>query len=230
MNEPTISVVVFGKNNENIIGKMLESVKSFANEILYMDTGSTDKTLEIAKKYTDKIYYENMINRKNSDCRNFLNKEAKSKWTLFMDTDEVATKNFASEVKLFLKQIETMPQIHHVYFKLIDLVYDEKHMLSTPKFHPFLYHPRLALRDYAEWKGNRHETYIGTGEGVFWSIFAYVHYNLINVPRLRTKLLSDNGLFCKYNEEDDRNSTDEDVLKRFIGKSIIAEVPKEIIW
>jgi glycosyltransferase involved in cell wall biosynthesis len=45
------------KNEELILEKSLESIKSIADEIIITDTGSTDKTVEIAKKFTNKIYH-----------------------------------------------------------------------------------------------------------------------------------------------------------------------------
>ena len=43
------------KNEELILEKSLQSIKSIADEIIITDTGSTDKTVEIAKKFTNKI-------------------------------------------------------------------------------------------------------------------------------------------------------------------------------
>lgn len=233
MIEPTISTVIFGRNNEDTIEKLLRSIVSFSNEILYMDTGSTDKTLGIVRQYTPRIYIvENMQYRNNANYRNFLNAESTSKWTLFCDTDEVVTKRFANEVKGFLKQLEDKPSIHHVYFKWADLVHDERHMLTTPEFHPFLYHPRLALKQYAKWERSRHEIYIGEGEGVFWDIFGLAHFNLLKLDRLRGKLGNDNGIYGEYNGniKYNKDTTDEEVLKKFIGEAIIGEVPNNVIW
>jgi glycosyltransferase involved in cell wall biosynthesis len=231
MLEPTISVVIFGRNNEDTIEKVLKSAQPFADEILYMDTGSTDKTLEIVRQFTKRIYIvENMIYRNNANFRNFLNSEVNSKWTFFLDTDEVITQNLASNIKYFLKGLESTPNIHHVFFKSVELIHDEKHMLTTSDFHPFLYHPRLALKEYAKWIEARHENYIGEGEGIFWDIFAIVHYNLLDTKRLRNKLVNDNGLYGEYGETNNINITDEEVLKKFIGQADIGEVPKEVIW
>lgn len=233
MNEPTISTVIFGRDNEDTIERLLKSVKPFTNEILYMDTGSTDKTLSIVRQYTSRIYIvENMIYRNNDNFRNFLNSESTSQWTLFCDTDEVVTKQFANEVKGFLKQINNIPKIHHVYFKWADLIYDEQHMLTTPDFHPFLYNPRLALKQYARWERSRHEIFIGEGEGVFWDIFALAHYNLLKVDRLRYKLGNPDSIYGEYDGliKYNKDTTDEEVLEKFIGKAVIGEVPNNVIW
>ena len=56
-----LSVMVLTKNEEACITECLESVK-WADEIIVVDDESTDKTIEIVKKYTDKIFYRKMEN------------------------------------------------------------------------------------------------------------------------------------------------------------------------
>ena len=51
----TLSVSMIVKNEERVLARCLESVKE-ADEIIIVDTGSTDRTREIATKYTDKYY------------------------------------------------------------------------------------------------------------------------------------------------------------------------------
>ena len=51
----TISVCMIVKNEEDKLGTCLESLKDIADEIIIVDTGSTDSTKEIARKYTDKV-------------------------------------------------------------------------------------------------------------------------------------------------------------------------------
>lgn len=44
------------KNEEDVLARCLNCVKKFADEIIIVDTGSADKTKQVAKKYTDKLY------------------------------------------------------------------------------------------------------------------------------------------------------------------------------
>ena len=53
-----LSVAMITMNEERILEKTLESVKDIADEIVIVDSGSTDRTEEIAKKYGAKFYVE----------------------------------------------------------------------------------------------------------------------------------------------------------------------------
>lgn len=74
------------KNEEEMLPRCLDSLKG-VDSIVIVDTGSEDKTVEIAKKYTDKIYYFKWCD---SFCkaRNFANSKATGDWILTIDADE----------------------------------------------------------------------------------------------------------------------------------------------
>ena len=52
----TISLCMIVKNEEKVLARCLDSIADLMDEIIIVDTGSSDNTKEIAKKYTDKIY------------------------------------------------------------------------------------------------------------------------------------------------------------------------------
>lgn len=90
----TISVVMIVKNEEALLGRCLESVKE-ADEIIICDTGSTDGTIEVAKKYTDKIYTDFTWCDDYSAARNHAKSKATGDWILSIDADEVLNTPFA---------------------------------------------------------------------------------------------------------------------------------------
>ena len=55
-NMPTISLCMIVKNEEEVLEQCLKSVNKACDEIVIVDTGSTDLTKEIARKFTDKIF------------------------------------------------------------------------------------------------------------------------------------------------------------------------------
>jgi len=81
-----LSIVYIVKNEEVMLEDSLKSVKG-ADEIIVFDTGSTDKTLEIAKKYTDKVYSEYEWNDNFAEARNLACDKATGDWILSMDAD-----------------------------------------------------------------------------------------------------------------------------------------------
>lgn len=90
-----LSVIILSKNAEYQIENAIRSV-SFADEIIVIDSGSTDKTIEIAKKAKVKIF--NIKTEDFSKMRNLGLEKAQSEWVLYVDTDEVVSKELASSI------------------------------------------------------------------------------------------------------------------------------------
>ena len=86
--EPTISLCMIVKDEESFIAQCLESAKDVVNEIIVVDTGSTDKTVEIAESYGAKVHKFKWTNNF-SDARNEALKHATCDWILILDADEV---------------------------------------------------------------------------------------------------------------------------------------------
>jgi len=89
MQMTTLSVIIICKNEEDNIRDCLESVK-FANEIILLDSKSTDNTVDIAKTYTDKIFITADWPGYGKQKNNAL-KKASGEWVLSIDADERVT-------------------------------------------------------------------------------------------------------------------------------------------
>jgi glycosyltransferase involved in cell wall biosynthesis len=85
LNNIKLSVALIVKDEAKILSKCLDSVKD-ADSIIVVDTGSTDKTIEIAKKYTDKIYHFPWVNDF-SKVRNFAKEKCTGDWIYSIDAD-----------------------------------------------------------------------------------------------------------------------------------------------
>lgn len=92
----SISAVILTKNAESKLTGCLESVKDWADEIVMLDTGSTDKTLEIAKKYGTKI--GKAKGKDYASWRNEAAKHARGDWLFYIDHDERASKELKEEI------------------------------------------------------------------------------------------------------------------------------------
>jgi glycosyltransferase involved in cell wall biosynthesis/thioredoxin-like negative regulator of GroEL len=84
---PKISLCMIVKNEERYLDNCLKSVKDVVDEIVIVDTGSEDRTVEIAKNYTDKVYFHPWKNSF-SEARNHYLKYAAGDWIFQIDADE----------------------------------------------------------------------------------------------------------------------------------------------
>lgn len=83
-----ISACIIAKNEEKNIARCLDSIKSFVDEIIVVDTGSTDSTIEIAKSFDSKVFNFTW-NNDFSAARNYAIDHATKDWILIIDCDEV---------------------------------------------------------------------------------------------------------------------------------------------
>jgi len=95
-----LSAIVITKNEESRIAKCLESL-SFCDEIIIVDNGSTDKTLEIVQKYQVRVRHIKETDF--SALRNAGKEDAKGKWLLYVDADEIVPEKLQEEIKRTVK-------------------------------------------------------------------------------------------------------------------------------
>lgn len=84
----TISVCMIVKNEEKVLERCLDSLKGIWDELIIVDTGSTDITKEIAYKYTDKVYDFVWVNDF-AKARNFSFSKATCDFIYTADADEI---------------------------------------------------------------------------------------------------------------------------------------------
>ncbi|NIM91861.1 MAG: glycosyltransferase [Candidatus Aminicenantes bacterium] len=98
-----ISVVIITFNEEDRLEDALKSVAKLADEVIVVDRFSTDKTLDIAKKYTKQVFQREWTNF--SDQKNFANDKASLAWILSLDADERVSPELLEEI-LRIKESE----------------------------------------------------------------------------------------------------------------------------
>jgi len=110
-----LSLCMIVRNEELFLERCLESVRLLVDEIIIVDTGSSDKTKEIAEKYAD-YFFEYIWDDDFSKARNFAISKASGKWILSLDADETISKEDVEKVKRILEN----PSVDGFYFILRD--------------------------------------------------------------------------------------------------------------
>src|SRR3989338_1713402 len=92
-----VSFVILAKNEQHRIQECLGSIYGWADEIIIVDDESTDKTIEIAKQFTDKIFTRKM--ELEGKHRNFGASKTKNDYVMMMDSDERMTPELKKEIE-----------------------------------------------------------------------------------------------------------------------------------
>ena len=139
-----ISICVIMKNEEKNMEPFLSSIKKafndYPHEIVLVDTGSTDNTLSIAKKYTDKIFYFEWI-KDFSAARNFSLSCASNDWILVLDCDEYIVHLDPSGFQLMIEQypdgVGMLSRKNHYEMNGTDSIYtdDVERFFNRKLFH-----------------------------------------------------------------------------------------------
>jgi len=162
----TISLCMIVKNEEEWLQRCLDSIKGLVDEIIIVDTGSTDNTKEIAKKFKAKIF--DFTWKDNfADARNFSISKATGSWILWLDADEtIAQKDHSLLKKLVAEEqfpIIVLEQRHYTndaknpLFKKIDARY-EKEAQGFAGYYPTLITRLFKNNVGLQFDGAVHET------------------------------------------------------------------------
>jgi glycosyltransferase involved in cell wall biosynthesis len=142
-----ISVFIIAKNEADRIGTTINSVKNWVDEVLVIDSGSTDDTVSVATFLGARVLYNEWEGY--GPQKRFAEDECKNKWLLNLDADEEATEELAQEIKDLFASGE--PPLSGYIIKVRDMLPGEK------KFAP-LAHTNHCLRLYNMEKGRFSES------------------------------------------------------------------------
>lgn len=164
----TLSLCIIVKNEEAVLARCLESIKDAVDEIIIADTGSTDKTKDIARKYTDLVYDFKWINDF-SAARNFSFSKAHCDFIMWLDADDVIT----YENRLKLIDLKNNLNNEDVVMLKYNTAFDEN---ANPTFS--YYRERIIRRSTPHiWKGRVHEAIECTGK-IIYSDIAVNHHSV----------------------------------------------------
>ena len=188
----TVSLCMIVKNEEQVLARCLDSIKDLMDEIIIVDTGSTDKTKEIAGKYTDKVYDFEWIDDF-SAARNESFKYATMDYIYVADADEVLDEENRHKFKLLKEAM--LPEID-----IVQMYYRNQLSNGTVYNYDKEYRPKLykRLRQF-EWIEPVHEM-VQLDPVIYDSEIEIDHMPLSNHSR------RDFGLFVNYFRKNKRLS------------------------
>lgn len=99
MSKLTVAMIV--KNEEQFIKGVIENVQPVADDMVITDTGSTDRTVEIIKKFNLRLYCYPWDGNE-AAARNFTISKCKTDWILFLDADEFIDKKDYNKIQKFI--------------------------------------------------------------------------------------------------------------------------------
>lgn len=129
---PNLSVFIIAKNEEARIGMVLSALKGFCDDIIIIDSGSTDNTLKIAREFGANVIFNEWPGY--GLQKQFGEDNCKNEWLLNLDADEVLTESLKAEIREFFK---TNPEPTGVKLKIAEMLPNE----ATPSQFSYILAP-----------------------------------------------------------------------------------------
>lgn len=165
----TISLCMIVKNEEDVIGRCLGSAADLVDEIVVVDTGSTDRTKEIAAEYTDRLYDFTWIDDF-AAARNYAFSLANGDYCMWLDADDVLLEPDRLE---FGRLKAALSPATDVVMMRYNTGFDEKGGVTMSYYRERIIKNNAGMR----WKGAVHEAVEATGR-VEYSECAVTHRKL----------------------------------------------------
>lgn len=150
------------KNEEAVLARCLDSAAGLVDEIIIVDTGSEDKTVEIARRYTTNVFYFPWIDDF-AAARNYAFSKATKDYCMWLDADDVIEE---SQQQLFLALKQTLSEDVDMVMMKYNTAFDEagKPIFSYNR-------ERLVKNDGTHlWKGEVHEAIVPQGKVIYKDI------------------------------------------------------------
>lgn len=167
-----LSVVILTHNDEERIVDCLDQIK-FVDELIIVDDNSSDRTIELAEKYTKHIY-KHSLNHNFSNQRNFALNKVHNDWVLFVDSDEFISEKLKKEIVDAINS----DQYSGYYINRKDYIWGQKISYGEGGTTKLI---RLANKNFGKWHGKVHEKWEVKGT------VGYLRFPLIHVPHQNVK-------------------------------------------
>lgn len=150
-----LSVIIITRNEEQMLAGCIKSVKPIASEIIVVDSGSTDKTLSIAKRHQAKVI-QILPSSDYSTSRNQGLKKAQGDWILYVDADERLTPELRKEIKSICQRLKVNGQRLSYKFPRQNIILGK--WLRYGGFWPDPVHRLFHASALIKWTGKLHES------------------------------------------------------------------------
>ena len=205
-----LTVVIPTLNEEKDLPTTLSSIKNLADEIVIIDSGSTDNTTKIARNAGAQVIPRPFISF--SDTRNFGDKNSKGDWILSIEADVFVTKELAKEIEL--ASDDDNYSAYHIGRENIIWGAPVLHADWGPKDDRHIW---LYQKGAGEWQGQVHEEYISTGNVGFLKNHL-IHRNYETVSEYINKIDRYSELALKQKQSFPSWWFIRDFLKRYFYK------------
>ncbi len=135
---PTLSVLYVVRNESETISKSISSILAIADEIVIVDTGSTDDTLKICRQFRKTKIFSFPWENDFSKPRNFGVSKCSMNWVLYVDGDEVVDGHSAATIKKAV--LGAKSNVHGLALRIVD---HEESLSSVPNPSPFFPSPQV---------------------------------------------------------------------------------------
>ena len=152
-----ISACMLTKNEERNIERCLQNITPYVDEVVIVDGFSEDGTVEIARKYTDKIYQKEFSGSFAVE-RNYSIEKSTGDWVFIMDADEVCEKSLLDKFRELTDQNK-----YDAYSFIRNEVLPSGYVLELELGYPEI-NVRLAKRDKMRYYGAIHERAVVFGK------------------------------------------------------------------
>ena len=191
----TITACILSKDEERNIENCLQKVAPYVDEIVIVDGCSEDRTVSIARKYTDMIYQHGFLGSFAVE-RNYSIEQATGDWVLIMDADEVCEDCLLARLRDLTKQSK-----YTAYSFMKEEVLPNGVVLGFESSHPQI-QVKMARRDKIQFYGAVHERAIVRGKVKFIPKTVYHHRDyMVEYPKEKAKRFEEIARTSKEREQ-----------------------------
>ncbi|MDE5593407.1 MAG: glycosyltransferase [Clostridiales bacterium] len=115
----TLGLSMIVKNESEVLARILDGIVGVVDEIVIVDTGSIDDTMEIARRYTDKVYSFDWVNDF-SAARNFALSKMTTDYWIWLDADDIIPQDTATAIKRFMRKNPSADIVMMPYVAAVD--------------------------------------------------------------------------------------------------------------